>query len=258
MKGYTVKQLARLSGVSVRALHHYDEIGLLKPAFVGENRYRYYGRDELLRLQDILFHRELGVPLAEIAAALEQDGDRLALLEQHRRRLLERVERSRQLITTIDRTIAELKGQDDMKDKELFKGFSPEKQREYEQWMVDRFGASMTERIAQSKARHQAMSPQELRERMEEGKAATDALKEAFLSGAAADDPANDPLLDRHRAWVAGMWDRPCTPEAYGGLAEVYRHPDFLAMFDQAAEGFAAWTLAAIKAYAARKQASGE
>jgi DNA-binding transcriptional MerR regulator len=60
MSRYTVKQLARLSGVSVRTLHHYDEIGLLRPAFVGENRYRYYGREELLRLQDILFHRELG------------------------------------------------------------------------------------------------------------------------------------------------------------------------------------------------------
>src|SRR5678816_1664369 len=65
MGNYTVKQLARLSGVSVRTLHHYDEIGLLKPAFLGENRYRYYGREELLRLQDILFHRELGVPLQE-------------------------------------------------------------------------------------------------------------------------------------------------------------------------------------------------
>lgn len=57
MGTYTVKQLARLSGVSVRTLHHYDEVGLLKPAFTGENRYRYYGREELLRLQDILFHR---------------------------------------------------------------------------------------------------------------------------------------------------------------------------------------------------------
>ena len=62
MKAYTVKELARLSGVTVRTLHHYDEIGLLKPALVGENRYRYYGREELLRLQDILFHREPAFP----------------------------------------------------------------------------------------------------------------------------------------------------------------------------------------------------
>ena len=120
MSRYTVKQLARLSGVSVRTLHHYDEIGLLKPAFLGENRYRYYGREELLRLQDILFHRELGVPLQEIARLLELQGpDRVAILREHREWLAQRVERSRQLLETIDRTIAELNGDGAMDDKEL-------------------------------------------------------------------------------------------------------------------------------------------
>ena len=67
----------------MRTLHHYDEIGLLKPAFIGENRYRYYGREELLRLQDILFHRELGVPLQEIGKLLELEGrDRVAILSR--------------------------------------------------------------------------------------------------------------------------------------------------------------------------------
>ena len=93
MGTYTVKQLARLSGVSVRTLHHYDEIGLLRPALIGENRYRYYGREELLRLQDILFHRELGVPLQEIGKLLAlQRSDRVAILREHRERLAERVE----------------------------------------------------------------------------------------------------------------------------------------------------------------------
>ena len=85
MATYTVKQLARLSGVSIRTLHHYDAIGLLKPASTGENRYRYYGREELLRLQDILFHRELGVPLREIGRLLDLQGrDRAAVLAGHR------------------------------------------------------------------------------------------------------------------------------------------------------------------------------
>ena len=67
MKTMTVKQLAKLSGVSVRSLHHYDEIGLLKPAFTGHNRYRYYGREEMLRLQQILLHRESGRPRSVFA-----------------------------------------------------------------------------------------------------------------------------------------------------------------------------------------------
>jgi DNA-binding transcriptional MerR regulator len=62
MKLLTVKQVAKISGVSVRALHHYDEIGLLKPASIGRNNYRYYGRDELLRLQQNLLPRELDTP----------------------------------------------------------------------------------------------------------------------------------------------------------------------------------------------------
>jgi len=87
VKTYTVKQLSKLSGVSIRALHYYDQIGLLKPAFLGENRYRYYGLDEMLRLQQIIIHRELGLSLGEIASVLDRpDFDRLeALIEQKKR-----------------------------------------------------------------------------------------------------------------------------------------------------------------------------
>ena len=72
MSVYTVKQMAKLSGVSVRALHHYDTIGLLRPRAVGANGYRYYDRQDLLRLQQILFHRALETPLKDIRAALDE------------------------------------------------------------------------------------------------------------------------------------------------------------------------------------------
>src|SRR5690349_2610401 len=88
MKMLTVRQVAKISGVSVRALHHYDEIGLLKPASVGRNRYRYYGQEELLRVQQILLHRELDIPLHEIAAILDDPAfDQLKALRQQRERL---------------------------------------------------------------------------------------------------------------------------------------------------------------------------
>src|SRR5262245_29926609 len=88
MKDLTVKQLAAISGVTVRTLHHYDEIGLLHPASIGSNGYRYYGRRELLRLQRILFHRELGVPLGSIAELLDlDDEDQIGVLLQHRAKL---------------------------------------------------------------------------------------------------------------------------------------------------------------------------
>ena len=255
MGNYTVKQLARLSGVSVRTLHHYDEIGLLKPSFVGENRYRYYGREELLRLQDILFHRELGVPLAEIARLLDAAGrDRVAILAQHRAMLADRVKRSRQLLRTIDRTIAELQGETTVKDKDLYKGFAPEKQAEYEDWMVERYGGDMREQIDQSKAKLAALGADGMAERMAEGEAAGKALAQAFGSGSAPGDPANEPLLARHHAWIAAMWGKACSPEAYAGLADLYlEHPDFRSKFDaDGGEGFTEWLTAAMKAYAAR------
>ena len=254
MSRYTVKQLAKLSGISVRALHHYDEIGLLRPAFTGENRYRYYGREELLRLQDILFHRELGVPLQEISRLLEFGGrDRVAILRKHREALARRLERSRQLLATIDRTIAELSGEEKMDDRDLYKGFSPEKQAEYEDWLVDRFGADMREAIDHSNAKLRSLGKDEMAARVAEGEAAGAALADAFQAGAAPEDFANEPLLARHRAWISKMWDRPCPPAAYAGLADIYiGHPDFRLKLDKNAEGFTDWLAAAMKVYAER------
>lgn len=87
---YTVKQVAELAGVSVRTLHHYDQIGLLKPSQIGANGYRYYDDDALLRLQQILFYRELGLELAQINDVLNRpDFDVLTALKSHRIALID-------------------------------------------------------------------------------------------------------------------------------------------------------------------------
>jgi DNA-binding transcriptional MerR regulator len=254
MGTYTVKQLARLSGVSVRTLHHYDEVGLLKPAFLGENRYRYYGREELLRLQDILFHRELGVPLQEIGKLLATEGcDRVAILSRHRELLAERIESSRQLLTTIDRTIAELNGAGTMNDKDLYHGFAPEKQGEYEEWLVENYGEGMRENIERSKAAVAKMGKDGMAAALAQGEAAEAELAEQFLAGTDVNSTDLDPLFDRHRAWVTQMWNRECAREAYAGMADMYlAHPDFRAHFDKRGEGFTDWLTVAMKAYAAR------
>ena len=254
MGNYTVKQLARLSGVSVRTLHHYDEIGLLKPAFLGENRYRYYGREELLRLQDILFHRELGVPLQEIGKLLAREGrDRVEILSHHREMLANRLERSRQLLRTIDRTIADLNGEGTMKDKDLYHGFAPEKQAEYEEWLVDNYGDSMRDSIEQSKAAVAKMGKDGMAAALAQGEAAEAELAERFLAGTDANSTDLDPLFDRHRAWVSQMWERECAREGYAGMADMYlAHPDFRTHFDKRGAGFTDWLTTAMKAYAAR------
>jgi DNA-binding transcriptional MerR regulator/quercetin dioxygenase-like cupin family protein len=122
---HTVKQVAAMSGVSVRTLHFYDEVGLLKPAHVGANGYRFYEEPQLLSLQQILFYRELGFELKQIKEILAHaDFEKIAALESHRQVLEKNIARTRSLIHTIDKTIAHLKGTKIMKTEELFQGFS--------------------------------------------------------------------------------------------------------------------------------------
>src|SRR3954467_13931455 len=122
---FTVKQVATLSGVSVRTLHFYDEAGLLKPAYHGANGYRFYEEPQLLSLQQILFYRELGFELKQIKRILGRaDFEKVAALQSHRKVLEKNLARTRSLIETIDKTIQHLKGKKKMKSEEMFVGFS--------------------------------------------------------------------------------------------------------------------------------------
>jgi DNA-binding transcriptional MerR regulator len=121
----TVKQLARMSGVTVRTLHFYDEMALLKPAYTRANGYRIYEEPQVLMLQQILFYRELGFELKRIKEILSQPRfEKIAALKSHRRVLEQNVTRTRTLIETIDKTVGHLKGAKKMKGEEMFMGFS--------------------------------------------------------------------------------------------------------------------------------------
>ncbi len=121
---YTVKQVAAMSGVSVRTLHFYDETGLLKPAYYGTNGYRFYEEPQLLTLQQILFYRELGFELKQIKRVLGRaDFEQVEALQSHREVLEENLARTRRLLETIDNTIAHVKGTKPMKGEEMFAGF---------------------------------------------------------------------------------------------------------------------------------------
>lgn len=139
---YTVKQLADLAGVSVRTLHYYDEIALLKPSAVGDNGYRYYEDDEMFRLQQILFFRELDLSLNEIRDLMDSPAfDTLSALETHRAALQKRMKRLTHLIHTVDDTIRHLKGEITMSKKQLFAAFSEAEEKQYAQEAEQRYGA---------------------------------------------------------------------------------------------------------------------
>lgn len=256
MRAYTVRQVAEMAGISVRALHHYDQIGLLKPAHIGANGYRYYGREEMLRLQQILIHRELGIPLADIGAILDDPGfSRLDALASQRARIAAEAERYAEMLMTIDRTIADLKGESAMQDAQLYTGIvDPQKQAEYEKWLVDTYGPDMAGRIEESRAAMAAQPEGAMQAAMADLRPIEQGLAEAMRRGAAPQDPGNDALVAAHRDWVARMWGRPCEADAYAGLADMYlAHPDFAARFEAIAPGFTQWFTTAMKAWAGRQ-----
>ena len=151
---YTITEIARLANVSTRTIRYYDEIGLLHPAGISNNGYRLYNRESLLSLQQILYFREMEVPLKEIAQIMGgSEFDPLETLLRHRNALEFRMARIRKLITTINNTIQMIKGELPMAENELFNGFDEEK---YAEEAELRWGS--TEKYQQSQRRWSSYS----------------------------------------------------------------------------------------------------
>jgi DNA-binding transcriptional MerR regulator len=141
MTVYTVKKLAGVAGVSVRTLHYYDEIGLLKPRSRSKSGYRYYDEEAIIRLQQILFFRELGFGLDEIRKIVTKpDFDVIEALQSHRKMLVKKAGRIDELLQTIDKTIKKLKGTAKMEIKEYYRGFSDEQIEKYRREVRERWG----------------------------------------------------------------------------------------------------------------------
>ncbi|SEN32212.1 DNA-binding transcriptional regulator, MerR family [Duganella sp. CF517] len=245
----TVKQVAEASGISVRALHHYDEIGLLKPE-IGPNGYRYYGRQELLRLQRILFYRELGVALAEIRRMLDDPAfNTRAALVDLRRRVEAEIERRRDLARTIDRTLALIDAGEPLDARRLFDGVSPEKQAAWEAELTQRYGAPAAAAIRQSRGAQAALSPAA----MIDFRAEIDAIHARFVAlierGFAPGSDQAQAETARHYRWVSRSW-RP-DADAYAALGALYiEHNEFRAMYDALHPGLAPFLAEAMAIYA--------
>jgi DNA-binding transcriptional MerR regulator len=241
---FTVKQLAKLAGITPRTLHYYDEIGLLKPSRVGENGYRYYGDDALLRLQQVLLYRELDLPLEDIKQIMgRRDFDILSALEQHKEQLRKRMARMERLIGTVDETILHLKGKEAMSPKQIFDVFNEEQQAEYEKEAMQMYDPEVVKAFykkwnSYSKAEKQRIG--------DEGNAIYQDLILAMPKGAAS--PEAQACVERWRRHMDYFW----TPnkEQLLGLANGYNDdPRFKANFDKVHPNLAAFMLEAVKVY---------
>lgn len=221
----TVKRLAKISGVSARTLRHYDEIGLLKPAYYGENRYRYYEEEQLLLLQQILFYRELGFPLSDIANLVKSpDFDKIKTLQSHKEYLNQSLLQTKNLIKTIDKTIAHLRGEQKMKNEEFYYGFDSEKQQAHEKYLVTE-GIVTQELMDECSAKIKKWSVKQKNQFIQEVENIMEGLICALEKGLDPSDEIVQDLMQQHYAWLKLTWTP--TKESYVGLMDIYKQPDF-------------------------------
>ena len=249
---YTVKDLARLTGLTPRTLRYYDGIGLLSPGRGRDNDYRLYGPAEVDRLQQILLYRDMGLPLEEIKSLLDSPGfDREAALRDHLDRLREQRREVDALIRTVQSTLRTIEGGTTMTDKEKFEGMKrraiEENEAAYGKELREKYGE---ETMDSHNQRLGGMSQEEWKQMKQE----EDAYKAALRRAAAAGDPAGEDAREAvrlHAAWLAHYWPKgTVTPQAHTGMAEMYVQDErFADYYEQVAPGCAAFFLKAVKAY---------
>lgn len=244
----SIKQLSTLAGVSVRTLHFYDQIGLLTPQRYRENNYRFYTQESVLKLQQILFFREMEFSLDQIAGILNQPNfDLIQALEEHRKALKSKAKRLNTLLETIDNTISNLKGQKDVAQTEYFKGFSDEQQAEYEKEAAQIWDPEM---VHESNRRYKNLSQAEKDELGAKGERITLAIRDAMPKGVNA--PEVQKLIGEWQKHISFFYE--CTDEILLGLGKMYMDdPRFKATYDRIDPKLAEFFSEAIKIYCAER-----
>ncbi|KZE39862.1 MerR family transcriptional regulator [Bhargavaea cecembensis] len=229
-----VKEVAELTGISIRTLHHYDRIGLLSPEQVTEAGYRQYSDRDLETLQQILFFRELGFQLKRIGEILKSpEFDREEALLLQREALLEKRARLDRMIGTLEKTIQDAKGEIEMTDKEKFEGFDFTNN-PYEDEARRRWGDEAVDRSNQALAN---MGP--------EGQKQTGEQMEALFRKLAAmrnQDPDSEEVQQAIGEWHAFLnsMGHTYSPEAFKGLGQLYIQDErFTRNMDKFGDGFA-------------------
>jgi DNA-binding transcriptional MerR regulator len=249
--GYPVGRVANLAGVTVRTLHHYDEIGLLSPGGRSLAGYRVYEERDLERLQRILFYRELGFTLKEIAAILDDPKtDAAGHLERQRRLLVERIERLQKMVAAIDHEMEAREMDINLTPEERFEVFGDFDPDEHAQEAEERWGG--TEAYRQSQRRAASYTKEDWLEIKAEHEKITANLAEIFESGAAPESEEAMAAVEAHRRHIS-RWYYDCGYEIHKGLGEMYVSDErFRANYDSFAPGLSAFIRDAIHVNAER------
>jgi DNA-binding transcriptional MerR regulator len=246
----TVGEVARLAGVTVRTLHHYDEIGLVRPSGRTDAGYRVYDEHDLEQLHTVLLYRELGFPLDRIRALMtDPDFDHGAALRDQRGLLDQQAQRLRRMIHAVDELIEARERGAVMSDEAMFEVFGKQ-HREYQAEAEQTWGD--TDAWATSRERTARYTQADWEELKTESAAIMNRIAEVYRSGASAASSEAMDAVDAHRLQIDRRFYA-CTPQMHVQLGEMYvGDPRFTATYEAIAPGLAAWVRDAINANAER------
>ena len=251
---YTVQKLSQLAKITTRTLRYYDEINLLKPRRINKAGYRIYGENEVDRLQQILFYKELGVWLDEIKEILDNPNfDEVEALKEHKIKLLERQQKIELLLKNVNKTINLKEGKNTMTNKEKFEGFKQniidENENKYGKEVREKYG---DDTVNKSNSKIKGMSQEKYNEFIRLGKEIEEKLAEAFKTNDPSSNLAQE-VAELHKKWLMFTWPK-YTKEAHAGIAQMYVDDErFTAYYDKNLEGTTKFLRDAIYIYTKMK-----
>ncbi|HLL50766.1 MAG TPA: MerR family transcriptional regulator [Thermomicrobiales bacterium] len=252
---YAVGQLAELAGVTVRTLHHFDRIGLLKPSGRTHAGYRLYGESDLQRLQQILLYRELGFPLEEIGTILDEpDGDAVVHLRRQRGLLETRIRRLELMVAAVDKEMEAYKMGIQLTPEERFEVWGDFDPDEHAAEAEERWGDS--DAFGETQRRASRYSKEDWLRIKAEADDVTERLVAAMTSGEPPDGNVAMDLVEVHRQHIS-RWFYECSHEMQAALGDMYvADPRFRKTYEDMAQGLAEYVRAAIRANAAQAESA--
>ena len=253
---YKVKEVAELAGVSIRTLHHYDQIGLLKPNSVSDAGYRLYNEENLEKLQQILFFKEIGFSLHKIQDILgRQDFDRMHALMKHKELLEKKKTRLEEIITTVEKTMKSLEGDEKMNDKEMFEGLDMAEikkyQEDYAEEAREKYGKEIVDRTLERTAKYTKEDWASIQAKQHEiWRRIADRMERG------AGDPEVQKAVGEWRQLITDNYYE-CTLEIFRGLGDLYVSDErFKANYEKIRPGLAEFMRTAMHHYCETQESS--
>ena len=248
---YSVSQVSRMAHVTVRTLHHYDEIGLLTPSQRAANGYRQYTDSDLRRLQQILLFKELGFTLDAIQTLIDEPtADRKAALLAQRELLKGELRKTSAVIRAIENTLSVLEENGTMSNDRMFDGFDEFENAEYAEEAKERWGD--TDAYKESARRARQYTKQDWQRMKAEMDALHNGIADLMQAGKTPSDPQVIALAEQHRLHI-DRWFYPCSHKMHQALGDMYvGDPRFTATYEKIRPGLAEFMRDAIAANAAR------